>query len=508
MSRHVCSLRFERSHVRNPREAAFRHRTRRAASFLNRKRIFAAILCTGILTANTASVEASYLEDFYDQASAQVAATPAGLYQSASLGLATGGSFSLRVPPKDLPLLQLKAPSLQAGCGGIDLFLGAVSIPSREEFVSFLRAIGTAIPGLAFQLALQSLSPDLNEQVSAFRDLIRDYTEKFSDSCTAAETLFDATGAADALTEAGYRARNALLFSGEASDAGEADDLVRTHGEKRLSSVPERLDDAGNVVDSGEANLTWRLLPGGTSGLETDLRHLMLTLVGTRIYRKTGTGRDATLEAVDLPPKDIAMKLVTGASPETGKRVLPVYRCDETKKCLRPVEDETTELDLTARVYELLSGYVKAIAARQESIPNEDDLAALAGMTSLPILRIAELAAHPRFQHVGEQMLRTYSELVAWEIVLAAVKTLTDEVENAVSGAPARGAAKRNEEHARTVLRRIATLREALASEESAMLERVTAAGNFAASLEHIERSLYGASAVRMITTLHPEPTL
>lgn len=448
--------------------------------------------------------EASYLEDFYDAAGAQVAATPAGLYQSASLGLATGGSFSVRVPPKDLPLMQMKGPTLSAGCGGIDIFLGAISIPSREEFVSFLRGIGTAMPGLAFQVALQALSPDLNEQVSAFRDLIRDYTEKFSDSCTAAQTIFDATGATDALTEAGYRARNALLSSGEASDAGEADELVRTDGEKRIESVPERTDSGGNIVDAGEVNLTWSLLPGGTSGLETDLRQLMMTLVGTRIYRKVGYGSNATLEAVDLAPKDIALRLVTGPV-SGGKRVFDVYRCDETKKCLKPVEDETSDLDLTARVYGLLSGYVRAIAARTETIPNEADLAALAGMTSLPILRIAELAAHPRFAHVGERMLQTYSELVAWEIVIAAVKNLTQEVETAVTGSAARGAAKRNEEHAARILARLAIIREGLAEEEGALLERLTAATNFAASLEHIERSLYGQSAARMITTLSPD---
>ena len=360
------------------------------------------------------------------------------------------------------------------------------------------------MPGLAFQVALQALSPDLNEQVSAFRDLIRDYTEKFSDSCTAAQTIFDATGATDALSEAGYRAKNALLSSGEASDAGEADQLVRTDGEKRIESVPERTDSGGNVVDAGEVNLTWSLLPGGTSGLETDLRQLMMTLVGTRIYRKVGYGSNATLEAVDLAPKDIALRLVTGPV-SGGKRVFDVYRCDETKKCLKPVEDETSDLDLTARVYGLLSGYVRAIASRTETIPNEADLAALAGMTSLPILRIAELAAHPRFQHVGERMLQTYSELVAWEIVIAAVKNLTHEVETAVTGSAARGAAKRNDEHAARILARLAIVREGLAEEEGALLERLTAATNFAASLEHIERSLYGQSAARMVSTLSPD---
>lgn len=100
----------------------------------------------------------------------------------------------------NLCLFSVTPPSLKAGCGGIDLFLGAFSIPSREEFVSFLRSVGTALPGLAFQLALQTMAPDLNEQVSRFADIIRSYTNRYSDSCTAAQALLESTGAAEHMT--------------------------------------------------------------------------------------------------------------------------------------------------------------------------------------------------------------------------------------------------------------------------------------------------------------------
>lgn len=464
-------------------------------------RTMPAILATSLLLAVLPwhSSEAGYLEDFYESASGQVASTPAGLYQSASLGLATGGSYSLRAPMQDLPLFQMKAPSLKAGCGGIDLFLGAISIPSREEFVSYLRSIGTAMPGLAFQLALQSLSPDLNEQVAAYRDLIRTYTKDFSDSCTAAQSIFDATGASGALTEAGYYATNHLLHTGEASDAGEADDLVRTNGAKRIASVPDRTDTNGNFVDGAEVNLTWSLLPGGSSGLERDLRELMMTMVGTRIYRKSGTGRDTVLSAVELPPQDLTVSFITGTDSSGLKRKFYAYRCDEVKKCLKPELVVIEDVDLTTRVEKLLEGYVRAIRNRTETVPSEDDLAAMAGMTSLPVLRIAELAAHPKFAQVGDSMVHTYSEIVAWEIVLRAVRHLTTEVERAVQASAGRGASARNDDHARTVLARLEVVRADVAAQEGAMLQRLTAAGNFAASLEHIERSLYGNAAVRMV---------
>ena len=101
------------------------------------------------------------MKDFYASAgSYQGNITSAGIYQSNSMNTITGGGFVYRAPRKDFNAFYFTPPSLFAGCGGIDIFLGAFGIPSREEFVAFLRNIGTALPGLAFQLALQSLAPD------------------------------------------------------------------------------------------------------------------------------------------------------------------------------------------------------------------------------------------------------------------------------------------------------------------------------------------------------------
>lgn len=143
---------------------------------------FSAFTCT--------SAGAGFMKDFYASAgSYQGNLTKPGLHQSEAMNTVTGGGFVYRAPRKDFNAFYFTPPSLSAGCGGIDIFLGAFGIPSREEFVAFLRNIGTALPGLAFQLALQSLAPDLNEQVTSFRDLIREYTSKFSDSCTAAQSV-------------------------------------------------------------------------------------------------------------------------------------------------------------------------------------------------------------------------------------------------------------------------------------------------------------------------------
>ena len=44
------------------------------------------------------AAKAGFLEDFYNEAGAQTAMTPAGIYESQSLSLATGGSFVMKTP--------------------------------------------------------------------------------------------------------------------------------------------------------------------------------------------------------------------------------------------------------------------------------------------------------------------------------------------------------------------------------------------------------------------------
>lgn len=189
--------------------------------------------------------EAGFVEDFYRDSAAQTSVTPAGIYTSSDLGLITGGRFVTKTPRQSFQLYGIDAPHLKAGCGGIDFYLGAFSIPSQDEFMSFLRSIGTALPGVAFQVALNAMAPELNETLAQYRDLLMSLSSDMGDSCQATERLMDATGASAWLANTGYQARNYLRSSGRAEDAADAMRMTRTNGATTLASVPERRTTGG-----------------------------------------------------------------------------------------------------------------------------------------------------------------------------------------------------------------------------------------------------------------------
>lgn len=73
-------------------------------------------------------------------------------------GYFTGGSFSARVHNYNESLLTITPPSLKAGCGGIDAFLGGLSFLNFNYLVKMAQGVLQAAPYVAFSLALSVLS--------------------------------------------------------------------------------------------------------------------------------------------------------------------------------------------------------------------------------------------------------------------------------------------------------------------------------------------------------------
>lgn len=448
--------------------------------------------------------QAGFLQDFYDEAGAQTNYTAAGLYASSTMSLVTGGRFMMKVPREDFHPYYLQAPSLSAGCGGIDVFLGAFSVPSKEEFLSFLRSIGTALPGLAFQLALQSLAPDLNEQVSQFRDMLMKLSKDMGDSCQAAQTILDATGASAWLTGMGSRARNALRSSGTAEDQSDADSLTRANGERVFESAPMRSDTAGNVLEAPELNLTWALLKGGkgSAALTQTRRETMMTLVGTLVYVKSGTGADATVEERAFAPLDLLSVMLGDETTPMLPADAEIYRCDEPERCLNPTRAQVSDINLTHAIYQAMLRYRLSLTSRNPQAVSDEDLRLLAGISSLPLLRMTELAASPRLIGFSDAYLLTYAEAAAYEGLLAALGQLAADVRLAVTGSSARDANAYTAEHAALLEARLAELTADLRAREQTVALRMNRVSAFLDEVSHLSRVVYGEPASTLLPTV------
>ena len=85
--------------------------------------------------------------------------TAPGAFRGQTYNTYTGGNLMTRSPNKVYQLAAIQFPSAKAGCGGIDVFGGSFSHISAQEFKAMLRNITAALPGIAFQIALEAVSP-------------------------------------------------------------------------------------------------------------------------------------------------------------------------------------------------------------------------------------------------------------------------------------------------------------------------------------------------------------
>lgn len=440
---------------------------------------------------------AGFVKDYFDATQAMSNVTEAGVREAGAVSTVTGGGFVYRTPRTDFVPFSVTPPSLKAGCGGIDLFLGAFSIPSREEFVSFLKSVGTALPGLAFQLALQTMAPDLNEQVGRYADLIRSYTNRYTDSCEAARALLDNTGATEHLTRVVEGAKNALRSDGSVADQSEADRRVRDNGEKAIAASPIRKDSGGNVVDAPEINLTWALLSGGKLGAadfdSVSLRETMMTLLGTTVFTQEGKGENAVLVAREIAGVDLLPVLFN----ETGKDTsLVKLTCDEAKRCLSPERKPMYDTDLVAELKEAADHYLTALKSRDASLVTDDEMFFLASVSSVPLLRILNLASVARYEGLAADIVDTYVEAAAYEALVGALEALTSDIRRVMGSSSATTLSAEHAKHVKALVLRISDVEESLALRRDKVVQAMNRAAAFVTQLEHIERSLKSNAAL------------
>ena len=117
--------------------------------------------------------------------------TAPGAFRGQTFNTYTGGNLMMRSPNKVYQLAAIQFPSAKAGCGGIDVFGGSFSHISATEFKNMLKNITAALPGIAFQLALEAVSPLLGGLTKWAKGLETWINNARINSCETAKAIVD-----------------------------------------------------------------------------------------------------------------------------------------------------------------------------------------------------------------------------------------------------------------------------------------------------------------------------
>lgn len=271
-----------------------------------RKMMFMIAICIVFLPAFT---HAGWVDDWIDQKTEN---SP-GYFEGQKRGYFNGGSFSARWYNSNDYLASLNPPRVKTGCGGIDVFGGAVSFMNAEYLVQKLQAMLVDAPAVAFDIAFNTLCEPCAKSMKSFQAITDTLNQlQFSD-CQASQVLV-------AKTFQGLGSENAKVRAMAESDFA----LTRGVQDLRtgLTNIWKSNDNQQTVNDNAQI-----------AGCPAGIREVFAT-PGQTVLSAMAQKKGYFLEYIDLARGFTGDILILEAVSENGTRqIFPLFipPCEQNK---------------------------------------------------------------------------------------------------------------------------------------------------------------------------------
>ena len=336
--------------------------------------------------------------------------TAPGAFRGQTFNTYTGGSLFMRAPNKVYQLAAIQFPSARAGCGGIDVFGGSFSHISAAEFKNMLRNITAALPGIAFQLALESVSPLLGGLTKWAKGLETWINNARINSCETAKAIVSTAAEA-----AGFSSQEAC------SDLAIEMGLETDRDAARRRCATDRPSILASARSSGDANirnkapfvgnLTWKALQRTGTYLDDQERELIMSIVGTVIFYPEDTARDPEPVA---PTITSISQLLYGQAAGAGTNVTQhLLRCNNYTDCdVVTLNTGYTHTPFTARVETMMRSIADKIATRT-AIPNNSAEVGFVNQTTEPVYKMLSIGATIPGSGLSDSLIAQYRDVIA-----------------------------------------------------------------------------------------------
>lgn len=336
--------------------------------------------------------------------------TAPGAFRGQTFNTYTGGSLFMRAPNKVYQLAAIQFPSARAGCGGIDVFGGSFSHISAAEFKNMLRNITAALPGIAFQLALESVSPLLGGLTKWAKGLETWINNARINSCETAKAIVSTAAEA-----AGFSSQEAC------SDLAIEMGLETDRDAARRRCATDRPGILASARSSGDANirnkapfvgnLTWKALQRTGTYLDDQERELIMSIVGTVIFYAEDAARDPEPVA---PTITSLSQLLYGQAAGTGTNVTQhLLRCNNYTDCdVVTLNTSYTHTPFTARVETMMRSIADKIATRT-AIPNNSAEVGFVNQTTEPVYKMLSIGATIPGSGLSDSLIAQYRDVIA-----------------------------------------------------------------------------------------------
>lgn len=333
-------------------------------------------------------------------------------WQGQAAGYASGGSMYMRTAVKQVQMVSMQLPSLNAGCGGIDAYLGSFSHITGDQLQRFVKQIMGNAAGYFFDLALQTTVPEMKQAKDFLQKLASDVNSMNMSSCQAAQGIVG-----------GLMPRTAVSQQKICQDIAGEQNLFSDWAASRQGCTLG--GQYGGVTDKASAkmkdqvlknkNLMWESLSdNGLLRTDRALKEFAMSLTGTLIFDASGNIKPLVAMTTN---EDIIKAMMNGG---TAK----VYGCDTADLCLNPTIKSITISEansLNGKVRTLLTSIQnKAIS----DTPLTADEKGFIGSTSVPVFKYL---VDPQSLGVANTLLYQLADYISYDILMQYLQELIQQ---------------------------------------------------------------------------------
>lgn len=373
-----------------------------------------------LLCFSWSSVKAGAIDRFFQSLGGQTNHSTPGAFHDQAAGYYTGGGYVMRQNNPVVNPINVSLPKLGVGCNGLDMYFGSLSFLKAEKLVELGRAAITGIPTYGLQLALKTMSPEIETLLAQLRKYVQDMNGLMLNSCQASQQIVGGllpkgTAAHEIACREMNQNTNTDWFG--ARSRCDKPEAINAKVEEAKAKYKDLL--------MGEYNLVWHVLqkmPEYAGADKREIASFIMSVTGTLISKKDGDNfRVRTIEPKADQQEFIGAYLKGGT---TSKLV-----CNEGEKCLAPTftavtieEENTMKNKISRRINDLRNKYIA------KGDLTDEDRSFLNDSVSLPVYRYIQVSVS-----VGTSFLmQDAEEFIAVSVLLSQFDRVMSEVLEAV----------------------------------------------------------------------------
>lgn len=345
-----------------------------------------------------------------------VSKTNDGYVDTQSAGIsAYGPSGKLRRKVETKQLAHIKFPDVRADCSGIDWHMGSFSFIDGQGLIQFIKNIGSQSAAYAFNLALETMSPQINGVLKDLSNKLNNVNLANINSCEAAAALVGSV----APRQEKIQHHTCRLLGTESS---QITDFVAAHrgcgkGGDSKDSVAQKAEDKLKGNMGGDFNVAWEVLKKHPSWPH-QLKETIMSLTGTVIVKG---GKHHPYPPLGLNDKFFEA-FATGGTTQ-------VYRCvGDQDKCLnietvdRVLTTDETHLAQVERIIRNIEGKIYS------DVPLIEEEKNLVNSCQFPIYRVINVTSASNKSYSPIE-LNQYAKIIAHDVLNSKFKEIIAIVE-------------------------------------------------------------------------------